>query len=199
MSWLNSHESCWKTFVSHRISKIHKFPNIQWHYVNTKLNPADLASRGILPSLLPECELWWNGPNMTELYFSKFSNNPNDIDISEAIEKEVNKKYCFCLVSHNQDLINYYSSFQKLCSILQQVAKFPIKIYEKRILKNPNKKQNYLNKIQFLNNPDDIAIRLIQKSEFHCEINLLSNKKQLPKSSRILSLYPFLDGFGILL
>ena len=36
----------YKQFVQNRVNKIHQHPNISWHYVPTKDNPADLGSRG---------------------------------------------------------------------------------------------------------------------------------------------------------
>ena len=33
-----------------------------WHYVPTKLNPADLVTRGLDPQRLAACTLWWQGP-----------------------------------------------------------------------------------------------------------------------------------------
>ena len=46
---------CWsyttarfQTFVDNRRSVIHEGPDMEnWNYVNTKINPADLASRGV--------------------------------------------------------------------------------------------------------------------------------------------------------
>ncbi|CAB3978871.1 Hypothetical predicted protein [Paramuricea clavata] len=35
----------YKPFVQNRVNKIHQHPNISWHYVPTKDNPADLGSR----------------------------------------------------------------------------------------------------------------------------------------------------------
>ena len=50
-------------FVANKISRILEASNpTEWRYVNTKLNPADLGSRGLLPNQLKAAELWFNGP-----------------------------------------------------------------------------------------------------------------------------------------
>ena len=36
-------------------------PN-QWRYVPTKVNPADMLSRGMLANDLAKCNSWWRGP-----------------------------------------------------------------------------------------------------------------------------------------
>lgn len=66
LAWIQGDESRWNTFVSNRVKIIQKETRVEdWHYVNTKMNPADLASRGVEPSVMinsPESQLWFNGP-----------------------------------------------------------------------------------------------------------------------------------------
>ncbi len=46
-------------FVSNRVRKIRDHDHIQWHYVPTKENPADIGSRG---GSVVNNKLWTNGP-----------------------------------------------------------------------------------------------------------------------------------------
>ncbi|XP_022832838.1 uncharacterized protein LOC111360825 [Spodoptera litura] len=63
LSWLSSHPSRWITFVANRTSEIlSNMSSTQWFHVSTKHNPADCASRGLLPSSLVYNELWFIGP-----------------------------------------------------------------------------------------------------------------------------------------
>lgn len=48
----------YKQFVQNRVNKIHQHPNISWHYVPTKDNPADLGSRGTIQLT----DQWISGP-----------------------------------------------------------------------------------------------------------------------------------------
>ena len=50
-------------FVSNRVQQIRDLtlPN-QWRYVDTKSNPADIASRGMSAGHLISSTEWWNGP-----------------------------------------------------------------------------------------------------------------------------------------
>ena len=48
-----------RQFVSNRVKKIRDHPEIQWRYVPTNENPADVASRG---GQITDSKLWWNGP-----------------------------------------------------------------------------------------------------------------------------------------
>ncbi|XP_059050688.1 uncharacterized protein LOC131845624 [Achroia grisella] len=63
LAWLRGLPSRWTTFVSNRVSEIlNIIDSDQYRHVDTKLNPADCASRGLQPSELKTHTLWWNGP-----------------------------------------------------------------------------------------------------------------------------------------
>ena len=64
LRWLNGSHRQFKTFVGNRVSHIVEFvPPDKWNHINGAENPADCASRGLLPSELIEHELWWRGPS----------------------------------------------------------------------------------------------------------------------------------------
>ncbi|GIY33346.1 hypothetical protein CDAR_452751 [Caerostris darwini] len=58
-------------FFAYRTSKIlESLPSNSWHYVSSKENPADIATRGINPQNLESCRLWWHGPNFLHQDFN---------------------------------------------------------------------------------------------------------------------------------
>ena len=62
LNWIKSTKPL-PTFVENRLKEIKKHEDIQFRYVNTKENPADMASRGKTLRDLRNDELWWHGPN----------------------------------------------------------------------------------------------------------------------------------------
>ena len=61
--WLRSEHRMWAIFVACRIKEINALSSFtSWKYVPTKLNPADIATRGMSSSELMESQLWWHGP-----------------------------------------------------------------------------------------------------------------------------------------
>ena len=51
LAWLGSHPSQWNTFIVSRVSEIlTSLPDVQCQHVKYTENPADVGSRGILPS-----------------------------------------------------------------------------------------------------------------------------------------------------
>ena len=50
-------------FVANRVQTIRDATSVeQWHHVDTKSNPADIASRGMGAEELMNSSLWWKGP-----------------------------------------------------------------------------------------------------------------------------------------
>ena len=61
LNWLKSKKSL-SVFVKNRIKKITNEKNVEFRYINTKNNLADLSSRGMSSKELKQSILWWNGP-----------------------------------------------------------------------------------------------------------------------------------------
>ena len=63
LHWLDGNPRRFKTFVGNRVASILEFlPSATWKHVPTANNPADCASRGLLPLDLLHHSLWWEGP-----------------------------------------------------------------------------------------------------------------------------------------
>ena len=61
LGYINNDARRFHVFVGNRVQEIREqsSPN-QWHYVETKSNPADIASRGAGAQELIDNPLWWN-------------------------------------------------------------------------------------------------------------------------------------------
>ena len=52
-----------KTYVANRLALMCEHTEIsQWRYLNTDLNPADLFSRGLMPTFYQQSDSWLQGP-----------------------------------------------------------------------------------------------------------------------------------------
>ena len=64
LAWLDGKPKRKKTYVANRIHKTNLLlPPECWAYVQTHLNPADCASRGVSAQELLDHPLWWHGPS----------------------------------------------------------------------------------------------------------------------------------------
>ena len=69
LHWIRG-DGQYKQFVANRVAKIQQHPEIEWRYVPTHDNPADLASRGG-----PITCLWWTGPEWLQFH-DRWPSNP---------------------------------------------------------------------------------------------------------------------------
>ncbi|CAH1725392.1 unnamed protein product [Aphis gossypii] len=64
LAWLTREQKQFKIFVTNRVAKIRALvPNCEWAHVRTNENPADPASRGMLPRELLSCSKHLSGPD----------------------------------------------------------------------------------------------------------------------------------------
>ena len=94
----------YKQFVSNWVSKIHHRPEIQWRYVPTTENPADLASRGGEPT-----SLWWDGPG----WLADQSKWPRNLTTSPTTTSEAEAKLIREVVTVSKDE-PYTDDFEQL-------------------------------------------------------------------------------------
>jgi len=60
--WIQGHASRWKTYVANRVAEIQSLvPDASWNHLPEKRNPADCATRSLLPSELANFGPWWGG------------------------------------------------------------------------------------------------------------------------------------------
>jgi len=63
LSWLTAPHTSFKVYVSNRIHQIRTIvPDCNWSHIDSANNPADCASRGVMPSELTKLTLYWQGP-----------------------------------------------------------------------------------------------------------------------------------------
>lgn len=80
LTWIHTSPHKLQTFEGNRVSQIQgMLPDTTWKYVPSALNPADSASRGLLPSELITHNLWW-GPSWLK---SNTSSWPNSCQLVE--------------------------------------------------------------------------------------------------------------------
>jgi len=62
-SWIRDEPSRFNIFIANRVAAIQKLTeSVEWRYVPTSLNPADILSRNAFPAELNESPLWAHGP-----------------------------------------------------------------------------------------------------------------------------------------
>ncbi|GFV94982.1 uncharacterized protein TNCV_1029801 [Trichonephila clavipes] len=116
------HPRNWKPYIANRTSEILDLvPADSWRYVPTKMNPADIACRGLSPKELPTCVLWWEGPQWLSCEMDSWPKQPKRKDQTSSVSKERKRTAFSFPVAVNCDCIDSlflkFSSFTKIIDI----------------------------------------------------------------------------------
>ncbi|XP_044757673.1 uncharacterized protein LOC123315852 [Coccinella septempunctata] len=162
--WIKASPHRWKTFVANRVSFIQeKYPIDNWFHVDSANNPADIASRGSLPSNIIHNNLWWQGPSFllsSTLPMKHFSTN-----VTYPVEEERKLVHFTTVPSHNilSNLLNEKSTFITIQRILSYMLRF---IYNS---KNPKMKRNGALALRELHESLKVLVKYTQQVHFSNE------------------------------
>jgi len=199
LCWIRQFSRKFKTFVANRVSYIQELTKPQqWHYVPTKMNPADLVSRGVLGSELPRCSFWWEGPEFLKKDEEDWPALSKVKVVAEKIEslattlQTVAEEKCFA------KKVDYFqpetvSGWNRLVRVRAWVRRF-----------SNNCRKGKIRIIQRELTPEEIdheemeVIKRDQSKWFEKEYVLLTEGKMLTERSNILKMDPKLDENGVL-
>ena len=106
LCYIHNTASRFHTFVANRLRLIQSLTNTkQWRYVPTKRNPADVASRGIMPNKVDTADLCFRGP---DFLLSDYEPWPEQLEFNELLspEDEEVKKESFCNVLQDSTILD---------------------------------------------------------------------------------------------
>ncbi|XP_038106215.1 uncharacterized protein LOC119765979 [Culex quinquefasciatus] len=203
LHWIASCSSTWKVFVSNRIAEIQRLTQgMPWRHIPTHLNPADLISRGLLPSELVGCVLWEHGPEVIELPSSHWPQNC--IELSplhmQARDDEARQTVSVLTTSSLEDRIQI-EEHSALLPLLRSVSW--IRRFTDNCRSRPEERRNGFLKFREIDDTLKLLITLTQRTHFAQEIkHLLKNpgpvRKDFDFKSQIKTLNPFIDPEGLL-
>lgn len=192
LTWLKTPSYRLKTFVANRVSQTQELVPIHWwRHVNTEHNPADCASRGLLPSHLPDHHLWWDGPEWLHLSQNRWpASKFTPLDISSSEEVKFTQLQVFtCASQLSWDLPGKFSSWTRLQNVVAYSLRF---IHNCR----NNTKRSGLLSLQELKDAELRIFKLTQQEAFPEEIDRL--KKNGACSTKLQRLTPKVDTQGLL-
>ena len=212
-------------FVANRVQQIQDCtsPN-QWHYVDTKLNPADHASRGLSaqgllesnwitgPAFLWKEESQWHTPSSSEKQ-EMLQLSDDDPEIKKSISLATNVEEPFANLLSRLD---YFSDFHRAKRAIALCRSYVQKLKERTSHKSPSNTAKTSNSItvEAMEQAESHIIKAVQASYFEEEIKVLTStqkeenpkdrpsnserKSSLKSCSPLFKLDPFVDCSGIL-
>ena len=192
LNWLTGNSRRFKPYVSNRISHIMDLiPPNRWSHVKGTENPADCASRGILPTELISHPLWWTGPDWLRWETWEW---PRQSEIPPNTPAEEANEICLHITANlRKPIIPFecYSSFIRLQRVTAWIHRFVHNCRSGDRVTGPLMvKEIKLSETHF--------VLAAQEACFTAELSALKSGHDLPTSSCLLPLRPFLDSYGIL-
>lgn len=188
LSWIKEDSSAFHVFVSNRISRIQTLTStMNWMYIPTEQNPADILSRGASPLDICKSKLWLLGPNFLKQRKSLWPTLPNRI-----VELPERRKYTVLTttnVSDNLSECKFLNSFDKICRVYGYIHKFGSKVVNER--RGPLT----LKDVQM---GTFLLLRLVQRTCFKNEYTRLLKGEAIENTSPLISLDPLMDEHGVL-
>lgn len=197
LHWIRNDSRCYKTYVANRLGEIDELTKInEWRYVPTKLNVADIATREIYDCSVLQNE-WLHGPTFLQ---NKCDQWP--LDVIESLNKDSNLEVVNVVDMENNNLPvpepTKFSSWLRLLRATTRVLTFIDKGLEAVNRKfGPRNFTHNLND-DIMERAELLLLRYSQSQSFSEEIKLLRNSKQIPTTSKLLTLSPYLDVHGVL-
>ena len=187
LSWLDGHPRDYKVFVTNRVNAILQVTSPHsWRHVPTAENPADCASRGLMPGELLKHTLWWEGPDWLHIDPITVPWQPPRKPLL-APEMRLSANIHSIHVSTPPYLEVRYANYHQLMSVTAWCARFWRKATKQKDV--PTTKQ--LTAAELYQAEHRLA-RLSQDRSYHREREALLHDRTLSPSSRLLALAPYL-------
>lgn len=188
-------------FVANRVSEIRGLTSPdQWRHIPGEQNPADLITRGSSVQELFSRE-WFHGPSFLSSYKSEWEiasdapipDLPND-DPEVKVEKSA--LCCFTVNVEEQEhpievITRYFGSWVKVKRAVAWLLRCKDMLSKRHVYSD-----KFLS-VTEIDRAELVIIKHVQSSAYGSDIGELDGDKQLPKSSQLRGLSPYIDNKGI--
>ena len=130
LRYIRNTASRFHTFVANRVHLIQSLTSPdQWRYVPTDCNPADIASRGLMPNKVDTADLWFNGPPFLLEYHVDWPEQPEITSTIQPDDEEAKKDSVCSLVQHSTILgllLQQFSEYSKIVKTIAWLTRFKL-------------------------------------------------------------------------
>ncbi|KAL4100913.1 hypothetical protein QTP88_020938 [Uroleucon formosanum] len=196
LSWLGAPHEAFKIYVSNRVHQIRTLlPDCRWRHVDSVNNPADCASRGIMPATLAQHKLYWHGPQLAYGDPSEWDDARSPLPLCDL--PELRPVSCAARVDEIEvEWFNRFSNYDRMLRVVAYMRQF-IAAGICRVRRQPDHiAPAYLQKSEL-----DSAARILeaesQRVHFVVLLHELSTGKHV-SSKPLARLAPFIDPDGVI-
>ena len=212
LRYIRNRTKRFQVFVGNRIAEIlHRSdPYVQWRYVPTEINPADMSSRSTAVPDFPDerLRLWFLGPEFLWGPPEKWPTQPEEdmkggvnIEETDVVQPKKFVNHLVVAEEQNEQGLTERQTIEKLHLVLVQSRNFSEmkrkiawlqKFIQWRVNDKKVGKPSHIETKDLLQSENDI-IKISQKFYYEEEFTRCREGKRLRKGSRLYRLCPFFD------
>ena len=196
LCWIRSDARKFKTFVAHRVGEIEELTDVKdWHWVPTKDNVVDDATRNNKPADLSKESRWWHGPEFLRLNLDQWPTETEEKAMKEKdLDLESKVKQVNLVTNAQLDLpdVKKFSSWLKLVRTTAWILRF-LTVCRNKVRSTTDE----LVPTEYTA-AEELWWKKVQLDSFLNELQCLKEKRPLPSSSRLIQLSPVLDERGVM-
>lgn len=197
LAWLTTEQKYFKIFVTNRVAKIKSLlSDCEWAHVASLDNPADPASRGMLPNEMLSCQLHLHGPDFLrhcEEQWPSLKSSGSNLPVVDQLP-EVKDMVQYALLAHEEDepeeVLRRFSSLMRLQRVLAQCFRFIARARKQPVGSGPITCSE-LNRVLV------VCIRITQRTYWPQLHKQCSNSQLVITPNALAQLNPFLDTSGV--
>ncbi|XP_045474991.1 uncharacterized protein LOC123680913 [Harmonia axyridis] len=192
LSWIRGESHRWKTFVGNRVAEIQDLiPSNHWRHGVSEDNPADCASRGLMPADIHHHPLWWRGPHWLSLDSSLWPLSSVDSSQIDQVDEKAKPLSALVLtvVSGEPTMIDRFSSYLRLKRVIAFCRRFILNARGSALPRT-----GFLTSVE-LQEAEICLIRLVQSVHFAEE--LVELQRPSSRHRLIMKLHLFCDEHGL--
>ena len=192
LHWIRSDPRKKQAFVANRLGEIGELTRVtEWHWVPTKMNPADDAFRRT-DGVLKSSDRWCVGPSFLKLHTEMWPKQKNlDKKITRQIDELENRKEFVGVIYTKEVEVPTCVRLFGWHGLIEWARKLKVRVDRWLNKKIQRKREEEFDASKFW-------FREIQSTCFAKEIEGLKNRGTVPKCSAIIGLRPYLDKDGLL-
>ncbi|XP_064638330.1 uncharacterized protein LOC135494343 [Lineus longissimus] len=197
--WICRPGKQFKPYVANRVGEIQERTSTdQWRHIPTKLNPADISSRGMAVEELARSQLWWESPSFLKESESNWPEKKIAVpDETTDIEKTSTFAVQEAQPEQNETMMfplhpSRWSDMGRLTRRIGFVRRIMMWLLKRPL---PPGTKTWIDELspEEYRQAEDCLSRQAQKDVFGRELKDLMAGKSLQKTSHLIPLSPYLD------
>ena len=187
LGYITNRRKRFQTFVANRVAAIHELTKPdEWRHVDGKLNPADLASRGLHAGNEFDLSTWISGPKflyLPEDRWPRSNLDPPDLDNDPEVKKDVVSLVTLTQHTGLEKLVTRCSSYRRLLRIIAWLS---------RLLPSRVRRNGSLS-AEELDDAEKRLLHFVQRGAYARDLERLQAGRALDKGNQLSPLAPCLD------